>query len=334
MSSPWPRFLWRAGIVAALVAGCFPRVPVHDEGPVTWFPYVAGHDGYTDLWAISVPGGKRRQLTDDMLLEQGPTMLADGRIVYSSKEVGRWRLKVIDPRPAAAENRQAEFLYDNAKGDDFGAVASPSGQIVFVSNRNGRKQIFAVMPGRRDATLLTPEPGEYDNPAPGPDGRIAFVRMHNGSRQIWIMDGDGGQPRQVTNLGMAMTDLALLPASKLPPPYRLNQALIMPSAMPGQAYQQVLQSQVLFVAHRTGDRRFVVKESGKDLDVFRFDPATHRILNLTSTNGNDMDPVVLPSGLIAFTTDRRGGVRQIWTMDGWGGDQQPWITDKPWVSTR
>jgi Tol biopolymer transport system component len=340
VTSPWPRYFWRAGIAAVLVAGCFPRVPARDQGPATWFPYIAGKDGYTDLWAVSVPGGQHRQLTDDMLTEQAPAMMADGRIVYASKEVGRWRLKVIDPRPAASDRRQsdvlpkAEFLYEGGKGDDFAPTVSPSGQVVFVSNRNGTKQIFAVMPGAREATLLTPGPGDHDSPAPGPDGRIVYVRLHNGIRQVWIMDGDGGMPKQLTNLPMAMTNLALLPASKLPPPYRLNQALLMPSAMPGQAYQQLLQSQVIFVARRTGDSRFVVAEKGPDLDIFRFDPATNRVLNLTSAGGNDMDPVVMPSGLIAFTTDRRGGVRQIWTMDGWGGNQEPWITAKPWVSTR
>jgi Tol biopolymer transport system component len=333
LTSPWPRRLWRAGIAAALVAGCFPRIPERDQGPTLWFPYIAGHDGYTDLWAVSVPGGQHRRLTDDTLTEQTPASLPDGRIVYASKEVGRWRLKVIDPR-RPDDDRPATFFYKSAQGDDFSPTVSPSGQVVFVSNRNGRRQIFAAMPGQDGATLLTPGPGECDNPAPGPDGRIAFVQLHHGTRQVWIMDGDGGMPKPVTALPMAMTDVALLPAGKLPPPYRLNQALLMPSAMPGQAYQQLLQSQILFVAHRKADSRFVVKESGADLDIFRFDPATKRVLNLSGTSGNDSDPVVMPSGLIAFTTDRRGGTKEIWTMDGWGGDQQPWVTAKPWVSTK
>ncbi|MBC7542192.1 MAG: PD40 domain-containing protein [Candidatus Sericytochromatia bacterium] len=342
MTSSWPRTrrLWRAGLIPLIIAGCFARVPAKEQDAAQWFPYIAANGQFTDLWAVAVPGGQRRRLTDDQLIEAAPAMLPDRRIVYASREVGRWRLKVVDPRPAAATRpneeppvRQSEFHYTSAEADDFGPVVSPSGQVLFVSNRSGRKQIFALVPGQNEASLLTPETGECDNPAPGPDGRIAYTRLLNGSRQVWLVDGDGGQKLQVTNLGYNVTDLTLLPAGKVPPPYRLNQALLMPSAMPGQAYQQLLQSQIIFVAHRRPDARSVVTATGEDLDIFRYDPATKRVMNLTNVAGNDANPVVLPSGLIAFTTDRRG-TQEIWTVDAWGGHQQPWIDGESWVSTR
>ncbi len=341
VTSPWPKAFWRTGLISLIIAGCYARVPQRDRGPAQWFPFIAANGGYTDLWAVTLPDGQPRRLTNDMLMESAPTSLADGRVVYASKEVGRWRLKVVDPRPLpdnghpnpGAAMRPSSFLYESGQGDDFSPMASPSGQVVFVSNRNGIKQIFAIVPGQTEPSLLTAGQAECDNPAPGPDGRIAYTRVFNGTRQVWIMDGDGGQPKQVTSLNLNVTDLALLPANKVPAPYRLNQAILMPSAAPGQVYQQVLQSQIIFVAHRRPDSREVVASIGPDLDIYRYDPATARVMNLTNVAGNDQNPVVLPSGLIAFTTDRRGH-KEIWTMDAWGGRQQPWIETKPWVSTR
>ena len=331
MTSSWTRTVWRVGLITLFLAGCFPRVPGKDSGPPFWFPYIQGEGPDTDLWAVAVPGGQRRRLTNDQLQESAPTVLADGRIVFASKETGRWQLKVVDPRPAAPQ--ESTFLYPGGHGDDFTPVVSPSGQVIFVSNRTGRNQLYAIVPGQQEATLLTPAAGIFDNPAPGPDGRIAYVRHFDGSRQIWLMDGDGGQPTQLTDLDLDVTNLSLLPVSDLTPPYRLDQALLLPSAPPGQAYQQVLRNQILFVAHRRSDQRTFGASRGRDLDIYRYDPATARVLNLTNLAGNDQDPVVLPSGMIAFTTDR-SGTREIWTMDSWGGAQTPWITAKPWVSTR
>lgn len=337
MTSPWRRRTTSAGIIVLLLAGCYPRVPAREANDRFWFPFLSGQGKQTDLWAVSVPGGQYRQLTDDVFDEASPTLLADGRIVYASHETGRWRLMIVDPQLGADVGRIPRPLYDGGTGDDYSPVASPTGQVLFVSNRNGRKQIFAISPGARQPVLLTPQQGEHDHPAPAPDGGIYYIssspwRQTAGTRQIWQMEGDGRNARPVSNLPQAMSDLALLPADKLPPPYRIDQALAMPSPAPGQPYAEVRKPLLLFTALKPS-RRSGLQAGGTDLDIYRLDTSTQRQLNLTDRSGTDEAPVVMPSGLIAFTTDRRGK-KEIWTMDGWGGEQRPWINGESWVKTR
>src|SRR5438132_672095 len=45
--------------------------------------------------------------------------------------------------------------------------------------------------GRKSLTTMG------DSPSWTPDGKIIFVSSRSGSRQIWMMDEDGGNPRQI-----------------------------------------------------------------------------------------------------------------------------------------
>ena len=47
--------------------------------------------------------------------------------------------------------------------------------------------------------VLTPEPGEYNEPAYSPDGtRLAFTRRNGGDDALWVADLDGGNAVQVS----------------------------------------------------------------------------------------------------------------------------------------
>ncbi len=89
--------------------------------------------------------------------------------------------------------------------EDLNPCWSPDGQqIVFSSNRAGAKQLFVVT--REGAgwgapvQLTSGGGGDKTNPAVSPSGlSIAYQRLGIGGTTLWIIDADGGNPRQVTD---------------------------------------------------------------------------------------------------------------------------------------
>jgi uncharacterized RDD family membrane protein YckC len=75
-------------------------------------------------------------------------------------------------------------------------------RIVFVSERDGDPEIYAMKADGTEQTRLTTSPGADLCPHWSPDGlRIAFASDRTGVRQIFVMDADGGDPRQLTQRG-------------------------------------------------------------------------------------------------------------------------------------
>ncbi len=67
----------------------------------------------------------------------------------------------------------------------------PDGRIVFVSNRDGNKDIYVIKSDGSGLRKLTKNPDDEDMPSGSPDGRyIAFVR----GKDIYFMESDGSNP--------------------------------------------------------------------------------------------------------------------------------------------
>ena len=79
---------------------------------------------------------------------------------------------------------------------------SPDGQhIAFVSNRDGRAEIYVMGSDGSNPRRLTDHPAEDRSPSWSPDGRhIAFVSNRDGDWEIYVMDiasYTGGEPTAV-----------------------------------------------------------------------------------------------------------------------------------------
>lgn len=81
------------------------------------------------------------------------------------------------------------------------AVPASRGKIVFVSDRDGNREIYVMNPDGSDQTRLTSNSLDDDHPSWSPDGRsIAFVRSGGSTNfAIWIMASDGSRQTKVTN---------------------------------------------------------------------------------------------------------------------------------------
>lgn len=77
----------------------------------------------------------------------------------------------------------------------------PSGQIAFVTDRDGNQEIYKMDADGSNLVNLTANPAEDSNPAWSPDGsQLAFVSDRSGSSQIYVMKADGSEVRQITDI--------------------------------------------------------------------------------------------------------------------------------------
>lgn len=145
----------------------------------------------------------------------------DGRIVYSTRRGGNPGVWVM----AADGTQQRQLTFDG--GADSQPSVSPDGrQVVFVSSRAGRNQLWRV---EADGSNLTPLAETEGVRAPDffPDGRwVVYEGEARGEPRLWRVSDGGGTPVQLTQ------EAALLPA--VSPDGELI-ACLMPNGAPGPA---------------------------------------------------------------------------------------------------
>ncbi len=131
-----------------------------------------------------------------------------------------FRVALRGGRPAGEPVRlTASGVYDAE------ATVSPAdGRIVFTSLRDGDLDIYSMAPDGTDVRRLTDEIGYDGGPFYSPDGRLIVYRAHHprtaeeiadyqallarhqirpSRLEIWVMNADGSDKRQVTDLGCA-----------------------------------------------------------------------------------------------------------------------------------
>ena len=151
---------------------------------------------------------------------------ADGYVwpIYSSYEIFTANLDGSDLQQLT-----------ESPGYDAEATLHPDGsRIVFTSSRDGDLEIYTMNPDGSDVTRLTHTPGYDGGPFFSPDGtKICYRSDHPegedletaqellsrglvrpSTMDIWVMDADGSNQRQVTDLGRASFGPYFTPDSK------------------------------------------------------------------------------------------------------------------------
>src|SRR3954471_5040983 len=135
-----------------------------------------------------------------------------------------WALYDYDIYAARADGRDARRLTENPHYDAEGTLSPDGKTIVFTSLRNGDLDIYTMRVDGSHVTRLTHTLGYDGGPFFSPDGKqIVYRAWHPQTAgdssdykgliaqnmvrpvrmEIWVMDADGSQQRQVTNLGGA-----------------------------------------------------------------------------------------------------------------------------------
>ena len=150
--------------------------------------------GYA-IVVVSADGGSRRAISGNGEA-RWPSWTRDGRVIFSRRQEGRWRLFA-----AALDGKAPSALFQETETDDERqASVSPDGkQVAYISDRetdDGDVDLWvadltAATGGRVRRTRLTRVRGDEASPSWAPDGsRIAFSGVRDGVPGVWVTTTD------------------------------------------------------------------------------------------------------------------------------------------------
>ncbi len=158
-------------------------------GKIAFVCYVNQID---QICLMNADGSGRRQLTDFQATAYYPSLSTDGNTVYfSSRQSGRFEIYSID-----VNGNNLQKLTEGI-GSLAAPELSPNGErIVFANHGNG---LWLMRPDGGIPRRLSDR--DDIDPTWSPDGtRIAFASSRAGARQLFVMDADGSNIRQITDL--------------------------------------------------------------------------------------------------------------------------------------
>ena len=165
----------------------------------------------------------------------------------------------------------------------FSVLAPPTGQIAFVSDRDGNLEVYLMNADGTGQTNLTNNAASDWASAWSPDGsQIAFVSNRDGNGEIYVMNPDGTGVANLTNSSSGERGPVWSPDG----------------------------SKILFVSNRDGnDEVYAMNADGSDQ------------ANLSNHAGDDWGPRWSPDGSqLAFVSDRDGNY-EVYVMNADGTDQ-------------
>jgi Tol biopolymer transport system component/predicted Ser/Thr protein kinase len=159
-----------------------------------------------DIYVMPASGGEPRRLTSDNRLIEGLAWTRDGKqIVFSSTRTGLaslWRVSVSGGAPE---------LVSGAGGDARAPAVSPRGdRLAYVhslAHLNIWRTEWPEAKGSRGSPLKLIASSRMDAEGDySPDGkRIVFSSDRSGNFELWVTNGDGSNPVQLTSFGGSQT---------------------------------------------------------------------------------------------------------------------------------
>jgi Tol biopolymer transport system component len=152
-----------------------------DWGPDGSLVYASNRGGTYELY-VQKPGAAPRRLTHTRFRwqeDRAPAWSPDGRwVAFSSTRPGFDNAELYRVRPDGTGLQRLTFTggTDAQPIDDGMPTWRPDGRgIVFVSNRDGNLELYALDPRTRKTVRMTSTPQDETLPRVGLDGRYAFV---------------------------------------------------------------------------------------------------------------------------------------------------------------
>lgn len=165
----------------------------------TRLAYVSNVDGDWEIWAMQADGSTKRQWTHNAAWDSYPVWSPDdGSLIYTSDRDGNYELYRVNLSTA-----QEQRLTNNPASDAFPAVAA-SGQVAFISARDGRMDLYILLPDHLEVQpqriAIAQNDAELNRyPAWSPDGQtLLFSSWRDGHGEIYAVDRSGANLRNLS----------------------------------------------------------------------------------------------------------------------------------------
>jgi len=165
----------------------------------------SGPSGNVDIYAIGVPGGTAKRLTEARSFDACPAYSPDGRTIAfcSDRKSG---LEIWLMNADGSNQRQLTTSRYDALFPDF----SPDGKRIAYDTRDGSpagEDIYVISTRGGKPRRFTGAPGADEYAAWSPDAKtIAFVSHRSGSGQIWVMNAADGHGQRALTRDMPAKD--------------------------------------------------------------------------------------------------------------------------------
>jgi TolB protein len=249
-----------------------------------YFVHANSKSGNKEIWAMDYDGNGARALTQLGTISLSPRPSPDNsRVAFSSMTGGGWQIRMY----SLELGRMVAFPAFG--GTNISPGWSPDGRLAFSSSRTGDPEIYTCTADGTAVKRVTayhgPDVAPTWNPKTG--AQIAWVTGRSGLPQIYMMESDGTNPQPLTEEGYAVS----------------------PSWSPNGQFLTF-----------SWIRHYGPGAPGAQ-DIYVFDIATKRFLQLTHDAGRNDFPSWSPDGRHIVFQSNRNGSDQIWTMLADGSDQ-------------
>jgi Tol biopolymer transport system component len=173
----------------------------------------------SQLQMVDTVSGEHTALSNGTTTQRLPAVSPDGKRLIFQEEASDRDVFSIDLASAAV---RPLFATNRTEGEP--AWAAKASVMVYVTDREGPREIWLHKPGESDRALVTSRdfaPGtteQFISPVPSPDGsRLIYTRVErSGPTRMWMSAVAGGVPVPVVNPMLAVKDEIHIPGSWSP----------------------------------------------------------------------------------------------------------------------
>lgn len=150
------------------------------------------------IWRVSYPGGEARRITNDLNNYMQIRVSADGNTLIALEMHFIYGLWIAPAENLSAATQLTRGTIDRRDGY-LGLTFAPDGRIIYVSDLNGKRDLWALNADGTGQTQLTDGAHRDFYPNVTPDGRyIVFESTREGSHNVWRVDADGRNLKRLT----------------------------------------------------------------------------------------------------------------------------------------